>query len=369
MRIKAVLLIMALWLAGCSGIKSLIDFENENEVIFYSTYAYQDNDEWVIPLRIYVHQRRERVERLAASAASLRYDLDDDEKEIFRSRADDFVADGEWREKVVFKFKEDPHQHTYQIKNRDGKPLRTDLDGLKEGSIRISKERADSLLVFQGSDDNWLNIKAVSDFHTGEGRIQLVEPYGLSVISDIDDTIKITELPGGNDVVIRNTFFKEFTPAPGMSDMYNEWDQATFHYVSGAPWQLYKPISAFLFTREEPYPAGSFHMKTVRKNLLNPGTWRDLSQLITNGNMTYEQKLEQIIAIINTFPDRQFILIGDSGEKDPEMYSTVKSMYPDQIQEIIIRDIVNDREKNPERLAGMTIIAAETVGLAQSDLD
>ena len=68
--------------------------------------------------------------------------------------------------------------------------------------------------------------------------------------------------------------------------------------------------------------------------------------------------MSQISEIIQRFPERKFILVGDSGEKDPEVYREIKKKFPNQVQEIKIRDVVNDREKNKSRLEGMTIIEA-----------
>jgi len=52
----------------------------------------------------------------------------------------------------------------------------------------------------------------------------------ISVISDIDDTIKITEIPAGPKVVVWNTFFRDFAAASGMATMYQqELGAAAFH--------------------------------------------------------------------------------------------------------------------------------------------
>jgi phosphatidate phosphatase APP1 len=57
---------------------------------------------------------------------------------------------------------------------------------------------------------------------TGGGRLQLIPdtPGGLSVISDIDDPIKVTEVPAGHRILYLNTFVREFRSAPGMADRY-----------------------------------------------------------------------------------------------------------------------------------------------------
>jgi len=321
-----------LMLTGCSTVSSFIQSENEHEVIFYNTYGYSEGDHWIIPMRIYVHHRREGMESFTERIAGWRYDLNDEEKQIFISRVNDIVADSEWREIVKFSFKNDPQQTVYRIQDREGNYPKTDLNGNKNGEIKIPKSKADSLLFYQNSAEGWLIIETVSRFHKGTGKIQLIEPEGLSVISDIDDTVKITELPAGSRIVTVKTFFKEFVAAPGMAELYNEWDDTAFHYVSGAPWQLYEPLSSFLLDDEQGYPEGSFHMKNLRKNYFNLNSWRDLVQLITNENLTFDQKKGQITTLLETFPKRQFILIGDSGEKDPEIYSTIQDQYPDQIK-------------------------------------
>ncbi|TVR17196.1 MAG: DUF2183 domain-containing protein, partial [Balneolaceae bacterium] len=139
------------------------------------------------------------------------------------------------------------------------------------------------------------------------------------------------------------------------------WEDATFHYVSGSPWQLFNPLSSFLFGDEAGFPVGSLHMKSARKNPLTISSWRDLLDFITNENLTFEQKIDQISTIFEHFPDRQFIMVGDSGERDPEVYSTIRERYPDQVKRIYIRDVINDRELNPDRLAGMELIPAPTI--------
>ncbi|MCC5915356.1 MAG: DUF2183 domain-containing protein [Balneolaceae bacterium] len=339
--------------------------ENQNtdideEVIFYNTYGYLHDDMWIIPMRANVMESRRYLERPVTSLVRRLQNLNSEQEGIFRSRMRYFISDSESREEVVFVFDEDPEETQFQILDTFGEVVTTDANGNKVGEIRISKEMAAELLRLQDSKNGWLTFRAVSDEHTGIGRVRLIEPEGLSVISDVDDTVKVTEIPAGAQIVIRNTFFKEYTAAEGMAEMYREWEDATFHYVSGSPWQLYLPLSKFLFD-EADFPEGSFHMKTVTKNMRSISTWRNMRDLITDENMTYDQKITQISLIFEHFPGREFILVGDSGERDPEVYRIIKERFPDQVKEIIIRDVINDREMRPERLEGMTIIEAETI--------
>jgi hypothetical protein len=348
-------------LVSYSDVFDAVYAADEERVTFYPTYGYEEGSNWVIPMRIWVHERRglpERVrEKLAASLAI----FEPRELGNFASRIQDFVGDSESREVVTFAFDNDPENQEYRVQNTRGNSLKTDWNGLVEGVIKISVTKAGELLSRQGSQNGWLTYRATSRGHSGMGRVRLIEFTGLSVISDIDDTIKVTEIPAGSKVVVRNTFFRDFVAAPEMATLYQGWAGASFHYVSGGPWQLYEPLSEFLFSEKGGFPEGTFHMKNVRMNLLSASTWKDLSELVTNENVTFEQKVSQISEIIRRFPKRKFILVGDSGEKDPEVYRKIKATFPGQVQEIRIRDVVNDREKNRNRLEGMTIIQAPTV--------
>lgn len=331
---------------------------DEEKVTFYSTYGYEEGGHWVIPIRVWVHGRHRLADKAVKKITADMDDVHPEEIDNFRSRIEHFVADSESREDIVFKFDKDPGDQEYRVQDSRGKFTDTNTNGLVEGMIKIPKGQAEELLKQQDSRDGWLTYRATSRNHDGTGRVRLIAPVGLSVISDIDDTIKITDIPAGPKVVVRNTFFREFVDAPGMAATYQQWDQsgAVFHYVSGGPWQLYEPLSEFLFSEEVGFPEGSFHMKNARKNLLSLNTWKDLKELTTNENLTFELKVGYISEIMQRFPARKFILVGDSGEKDPDVYRTIKNRFPDQVQEIRIRDVVNDKEKKPSRLEGMTII-------------
>src|SRR5690625_7256956 len=93
-------------------------------------------------------------------------------------------------------------------------------------------------------------------------------------------------------------------------------------------------------------------MKTVTKNLLSLSTWSSLGDLLFNEDFTYEQKKEQIEGILKTFPDRKFILYGDSGESDPEIFSELNQRYGDQIVKMVIRDVRGVQQEDPGRLEG-----------------
>jgi hypothetical protein len=324
-------------------------FSDEEQVTFYPTYGYQEGAQWKIPMRVWVHEPRALVENVITRVAKSLGDLDAKEVANFKTRIAAFVADNESGEKVVFKFDHDPDNEAYRVQAVDGGFPDSEWNGLIEGFITLSETKAQTLLLSQGSSNNRLTYRVVSKEHHGSGHIQLIAPQGRSVISDIDDTIKITEILAGTKVVIRNTFFRDFAAVPGMAQMYRDFGDAAFHYVSGSPYQLYRPLAAFLFKAETGFPEGTFHLKTVRTNLLSATSWEDLQDLVGE-NATFNQKIAQISEIMTRFPGRKFILIGDSGEKDPEVYREIQKNFPAQVEEIRIRDL------NIARLQGMRII-------------
>lgn len=166
------------------------------------------------------------------------------------------------------------------------------------------------------------------------GKALLVEPEGLSVISDIDDTIKISEVTDKR-ALLMNTFYRPFKTVPGMASLYRilqERRQARFHYVSASPWQLYVPLNEYL--QAEHFPEGSFHLKTIR---LKDSSIKNLFQ----DPVAY--KVEIIEDLLNKYPRRRFMLIGDSGEKDPEAYAQIARDHASRIEKILIREVGGDQ--------------------------
>ena len=349
----------------------------EKQVVFYPAYGYRQADTWHVPLRLWVNKPPDRLRRAVAKGARRIIRrmtgitrLTAAEKSLYAARAADFVADSESREEIFFRFDADPAGKLFSIQDHHGES-KTDFNGLIEGTLVLDDDTAIRLLAAQQSTHGWLSFHAASKGHSGAGKVRLIPPRGLSVISDIDDTIKDTQIPKGNSAVLKKTFFQHFTATPGMTQMYSDFPlQTAFHYVSGGPWQMYRPLAEFLFAPAEAkanamgealFPAGSIHMKNVRTNPFESESYQDFWQLAAaEGSATVDQKIRQISRILQHFPERQFILIGDSGEHDPEIFDHIRDQYPESVIEIRIRDVVNACRNTPERLSAMTIIDAQT---------
>lgn len=156
---------------------------------------------------------------------------------------------------------------------------------------------------------------------------QLISPVGVSVISDIDDTVKVTRV-GNRREMLANTFINEFRCVDGIRAAYRRWEDqgAAFHYVSSSPWQLHRPLSEFM--DRESIPQGSLHLRTVK--LQGPS----LLRLLTGGKRSKKKAIRSLLA---WYPGRQFILVGDAGEKDPEIYGAIARKHPVQVAGIFIR--------------------------------
>ncbi len=363
--------LMAALLAGCATTPDSRPVGGEEEpragdeaVIFYPTFGALDGDHWVVPFKLRVHERRGSLEWLVTRVTRSVSGLTEAQADRFRLRIAPFLSDSESREVVTFRFDGDPQGREYRLEDARGRPVRTDLNGLAQGVLSLPVDEVRALVQVQEADDGWLSFHATSRDHTGQGRLQLVEPIGLSVISDIDDTIRITQVPAGARAVVRTTFFEEFEPAPGMVERFRTWVEeepeglVAVHYVSAGPWQLYPSLAEFLFDEDPGFPEGTFHMRDVRKNMFSVTTWRDLYTLALGDEPTYRHKVQTIAEIMERFPQREFVLVGDSGEHDPEVYRTIDERFPGQVREIVIRDVVEDLEADPSRLEGMTVIPA-----------
>lgn len=176
------------------------------------------------------------------------------------------------------------------------------------------------------------------------------EPQGWAVVSDVDDTIKIT-LTSEPTGILRSTFIDEPTPVPGMPELYrflqNEITSASpFFYLSASPYNLYPFLRDF---RDAYYPYGQL--------LLRDTSWMSIPGLLTSLTLgTHKYKVHRMGKIHKWFPRKKMICIGDSTQSDPEVYGDVYRAYgADWIKLILIRRVtdiaaIGMEEKNrPER--------------------
>lgn len=178
----------------------------------------------------------------------------------------------------------------------------------------------------------------------------------LGVISDMDDTVLQSEITSfvraARLMLLENA--RTRLPFPGVAAFYRALERGAggsesnpIFYVSSSPWNLHDVIADFLDAQE--IPVGPMLLRD----------W-DIGREMMR---TRQHKLSQIREILATYPALPFILVGDSGQEDPEIYGELVSEFPGRILAIYIRNV----SPHPERLASIRVLA-ERVSAAGSTL-
>lgn len=147
----------------------------------------------------------------------------------------------------------------------------------------------------------------------------------FGIISDIDDTILQT---GVQRVVamVAQTFAGSAltrTPFPGAVELYRDLSRRGANpvfYVSSSPWNLHAFVTEFL--RHRDFPPGP----VLLRDLLGTAAGR-------------EEKHDRIREVLDLHPDLPFVLIGDSGERDPEIYADIVREHAGRILAVYIREV------------------------------
>ena len=298
--------------------------KGDESIIFFPTFAHKTPAGWNISFRGWIFEMEtDSVRRRAALGAFRRLlglEKNSAGARFFKERARYFLVDNQRGKKI-----------SVLLGGIARRLNESKANGHITGSLLLSEKEKSALLA--GRAGGLASFRALTPEGTPRafsGTVQFIDTTGLSVISDIDDTIKISNVLVKEELVA-NTFQREFKEVPGLAAVYRAWESrgAVFHYVSGSPWQLYPPIAEFV--KEKGFPLGSFNFKSMRV--------KDKSFIEFIRAKQVEYKLGVIEPILQTFPERRFILVGDSGEKDPEIYARVAEKYRKQVIAIFIRDV------------------------------
>jgi phosphatidate phosphatase APP1 len=166
----------------------------------------------------------------------------------------------------------------------------------------------------------------------------------LGVISDIDDTVVETgvthRLAMARTVFLRNAHTR--LPFPGVGAFYDALHKGPgghgrnpVFFVSSSPWNLYDLLAEFMELHGIP-----------RGPLLLRDFGLDRTKILKTSNR--EHKLAQIRPLLETYPQLPFVLIGDSGEQDPEIYREVVRLYPERVRAIYIRDVTEEAARDEQ---------------------
>lgn len=180
----------------------------------------------------------------------------------------------------------------------------------------------------------------------------------FGIISDLDDTVIQT---GATNVLrmVKATLLhnaRTRIPFPGVAAFYSALQHGStgtgfnpIFYVSSSPWNLYDVLEQFMGLQKIP----------MGPTLLRD--WGMSRERIPFGHAAH--KLSTIRSVLATYPDMRFILMGDSGQEDPEIYREVARENPGRILCVYIRDVTVGKP----RAATLTAIGRE-IGEAGSEM-
>ena len=195
---------------------------------------------------------------------------------------------------------------------------------------------------------------------TGTGTVLVPPPSArFVVISDIDDTVVVTGV--ANKLIMLWRLFAQGAQSrvafPGVAAFYQALYQGRggaehnpLLYVSRGPWSIYELLDTFF--QHHGIPIGPvLFLRDWGLSLQHLWPWG-----------AFEHKLALIRAMLERYRDLPFVLIGDSGQQDPELYTEIVREHPQRVLAIYIRNVSRDAQRE----AAIAELAAEVVAAGSS---
>jgi phosphatidate phosphatase APP1 len=179
-----------------------------------------------------------------------------------------------------------------------------------------------------------------------ENEILNCKNSGFAVVSDIDDTFLVSHstrffkklyLLASKNVQSRKAF-------EGVAEFYQtieeSGDEIPFFYVSSSEWNLYDFLVDFCELND--IPRGVYFLNDLKSGL------REVFNL--QGGSNHDHKRVKIEKLLSAFPNKKFILIGDSGQKDLNIYYELSRHYPQNIMAVYIRRVKKRSKKKIKKI-------------------
>ena len=184
-----------------------------------------------------------------------------------------------------------------------------------------------------------------------DGRLLVIDPAArLGVVSDLDDTVIHTGLTRLVEAV-RTTLLvsaEARVPIAGAAELYralvaSDAGRAPVFYVSTGAWNLHSMLDAFL--ARHGFPAGPLLLTDWGPG----GTWlfRERSEAV---------KVRVVSGLLAEHAHLRWVLVGDSGQDDPEAYAAVARAHPGRVLAVYIREVP---PQSPPRTRRVRDLAAE----------
>jgi phosphatidate phosphatase APP1 len=159
----------------------------------------------------------------------------------------------------------------------------------------------------------------------------------VGVVCDIDDTVWITGLHNPLRAAWRTMARSSGgrRPVPGMARLLRalreHYPDAPLVYLSNGPWNLAGPVA--LFMERCGFPAGPLLMTDWG---ITPRAW------FRDGRAHKRSSLERLV---EDFPQVSWVLVGDDGEHDPDLYGEFAERHPDRVAAIALRQVQPRHER------------------------
>ena len=242
-----------------------------------------------------------------------------------------------------------------------GVPLRVTVGGASVDTVTDDEGYFLVRMPATGLTSPWTQgVVALAGDYRGvtaaEGRVEVRVPdpaARFGVVSDVDDTILETGVQRVLRMVVQTFAGSSLTrtPFPGAVELYRDLAAGVnpVFYISSSPWNLHSFLLAFL--RHRGFPLGP----VLLRDLLGTSAGR-------------EQKHDRIREVLDLHPDLRFVLLGDSGEHDPQIYADIVREHPDRILAVYIREVrLDPGDGRVERVSDAWDSAVPFVLAADSD--
>jgi phosphatidate phosphatase APP1 len=222
--------------------------------------------------------------------------------------------------------------------------VRSDRDGYVDAVVELTGA---------GLTPGWHRFgMTLDDGTSAAAQVLVVHPDArMGLVSDVDDTILETGLSRGLEF-LRATLLTEVaerTPLLGAATLYralaapHDDPPRPVFYVSTSPWNLHEMLLEFIALRR--FPLGPLLLTDWGPS--RSGLFRIGAQ---------EHKLGLVRRMLAEHPQLGLVLVGDSGQADPEIYATLARAHPDRILAVYIRRTAN---ASARRIAEVDALAAD----------
>lgn len=178
--------------------------------------------------------------------------------------------------------------------------------------------------------DNAMVSLADGGLLTPQPVLQVLPKARIGIISDIDDTILHSGITDWKTAAQLTFLHNARTrkPLPGVAALYRalQGRHNPIFYVSSSPWNLYDLLEDFMELNAIPF--GPIHLRDL-------GT--DEGKFIKTAG--HGHKLERASWLIERLPRLRWVLLGDSGQADAELYAEAARRFGSRIAAIYIRDV------------------------------